>query len=228
MVSREDNAQQSPDAFKPVAAWLWRLFSSTRLALILIFVISGLSLLGALLIQVPSEMAKEPQLYSYWLDTAARSKVGNWAPFLSHLRLFDLFHSPWFLSAGALLMLNIFVCSANRWPSIHLSLQGGRVKHKESFYNVGNTYAELSDMPVSVLEAAKISEQILRARGYRTRTENDGGNTYIAADKNRYYRLGTYFSHFSLILFILAFLTGRYFGFHDPSFTVFLKLSKDF
>jgi len=220
MVAQEDKGQQGPDASKSVVKWLWHLFSSVRLALILILVITGLSLLGALLIQVPSEIVTDPQLYSDWVDTAARSKVGVWAPFLSALRLFDVFHSPWFLIAGTLLMLNIFICSVNRWNSIRLSLRGGMVKHKASFYDAGNACAELPTMPVPVVETARISEKVLRARGYRTRTEKDENNIYIAADKNRYYRLGTYFSHFSLILFVLAFITGSYFGFRDSSFTV--------
>jgi len=219
-VSQEDRDQKVSSVLKSVVNWLWRLFSSMRLAVILMLVITGLSLLGALLIQVPPEMVIDPQLYSYWVDTAARSKVGVWAPLLSALHLFDVFRSPWFLIAGTSLMLNIIVCSVNRWKGISLSLRGGMVKHKESFYTTSNTSAELSTVTVSVAEAAEISEKVLKARGYRTQTESDENNIYIAADKNRYCRVGTYFSHLSLILLVLAFITGRYFGFHDSSFTV--------
>jgi cytochrome c biogenesis protein len=206
--------------FKSGVDLLWRFFSSVRLAVILILVISGLSLLGALLIQVPSEMARDPQLYSYWVDTIARNKVGGWAPFLSALHLFDVFHSPWFLIAGTLLMLNIFICSINRWSSISLSLRGGAVKLRESYYSTGNIHAELRNRQTPVVEAGRVSERVLKARGYRVRTESDGKNVYIAADKNRYYRLGTYFSHLSLILFVLAFIAGSYFGFRNSGFSV--------
>ncbi|MCJ7740417.1 hypothetical protein MUP32_03825, partial [Candidatus Microgenomates bacterium] len=88
MISEYDKKKKAPGRFKSVVDWLWRLFSSVRLAVILILVITGLSLLGALLIQVPSEIAKDPQAYSNWVDMVARSKVGVWAPFLSALRLF--------------------------------------------------------------------------------------------------------------------------------------------
>jgi cytochrome c biogenesis protein len=221
MAAHKNKEQQRlPGALKPVVRRLWHLFSSVRLAVILILIITGLSLLGALLIQVPSEMARDPQLYSYWVDSIARSKVGAWTPLLSALHLFDVFHSPWFLIAGTLLMLNILICSVNRWSSISLSLRGGTVKQEEKFYTTGNTHTELSAIPAPVFEAAMRSEKVLRARGYRTRTESGEDNIYIAADKNRYYRLGTYFSHFSLILFVLAFITSSYFGFRDSSFTV--------
>ncbi len=165
-------------------------------------------------------MAGDPQLYSHWVDTAARHRVGVFAPFLSALHLFDVFRSPWFFIAGILLMVNIVICGANRWGGISLSLRGGTIKHKESFYETGDAHAELSTISAPVVETAMISEKILRSRGYRTRTEDDENNVYIASDKNRFCRLGTYFSHLSLILFVLAFVTGNAFGFRDSSFTV--------
>ena len=220
MISKYDKKKKAPGLFKTVVDWLWRQLSSVRLAVILILVITGLSLLGALLIQVPSEIAKDPQAYSNWVDMVARSKVGVWAPLLSALRLFNVFSSLWFIIACTLLMLNIFICSVNRWSSISLSLRGGIVKQNENFYLNDNNHAELKDTQAAAAEATMISEKILKGRGYRTRTESDENNIYIAADKNRYYRLGTYFSHFSLILFVLAFVAGSYFGFRDVNFTV--------
>jgi cytochrome c biogenesis protein len=117
-------------------------------------------------------------------------------------------------------MLNILVCSLNRWRGISLSIRGGVVKQGEKFYLTGKTQAELKNTQAPVAEAAKISEKILKGRGYRTRIESDKDKIYIAADKNRFYRLGTYFSHFSLILFVLAFVAGNYFGFRDLNFAV--------
>jgi len=222
MISKydNDNKKKTPGRFKIVVDWLWRQLSSVRLAVILLLVITGLSLLGALLIQVPSEIAKNPQLYSNWVDTVARSMVGAWAPFLSALRLFNVFASIWFIVACTLLVLNIFICSLNRWSGIVLSIRGGLVKQNEKFYFNDNNHAEIKDIQAPAAETARISEKILKGRGYRTRTEIDEKNICIAADKNRYYRLGTYFSHFSLILFVLAFVAGNYLGFRDQSFSV--------
>jgi cytochrome c biogenesis protein len=220
MINKYDEKKKRKGPFKTVVDWLWSLFSSVRFAVILILIITGLSLLGALLIQAPSEVAKNPQLYSSWIDTVARSKVGVWAPFLSALHLFNVFSSIWFIIACALLMLNILICSLNRWSGIRLSLRGGTVKQDEKFYLNDSNHAELKDIQAPVAQAALISEKILKRRGYRTRTESDENNVYIAADKNRYYRLGTYFSHFSLILFVIAFVAGSYLGFREQSFTV--------
>ena len=181
MISKYDKKKKAPSPFKTVVDWVWHQLSSVRLAVILILVITGLSLLGALLIQVPSEIAKNPQVYSNWVDTVARSKVGVWAPLLSALRLFNVFSSIWFIIACTLLVLNIFICSVNRWSGISLSLRGGLVKQNENFYFNDNNHAELKDIRASAADAAMISEKILKERGYRTRTESDENNIYIAA-----------------------------------------------
>lgn len=196
---------------------LWRFFSSVRLALVLMLILTGLSLIGALVMQAPGVVIANKDEYAFWLESAAGPKYGAWTPLFSLLRLFDMFHSPWFLGAGALLIVNILVCSLNRWQSLRLSLAGGQVKLPETFYSGGETHAEL------ITEAHSSPEAVTRAlgkRGYRVRTEHSDDKVYIAADKNRYYRLGTYASHLSLILFIIGFLIGSYFGFRDTEFVV--------
>ena len=40
----------------------------------------------------------------------------------------DVFHSWVFLLAGTFLMVNMIVCSLNRWKNIKYSLQGGQIK----------------------------------------------------------------------------------------------------
>lgn len=183
-------------------------------------IITALSLLGALLIQVPGGIAEDPNLYGQWVDTVAGNKVGDWAPFLSALRLFDVFHSPWFIIAGAILILNILVCNINRWNTIRSSLRGSVIKQSQGFYSGSDTCVGLSTGMLSNEEAAGITERLMKARGYRVRSTSSKTAVYQAGDKNRLFRLGTYVHHLSLILFILAFITGNYFGFKDSDFTV--------
>jgi len=161
----------------------WRFFSSIKLALALILVISAFSLFGTFITGV------------------------------------DVFHSWWFLTTGALLILNIIVCSLNRWGNIKLSLRGGSVKQDEGFYSSGACNAEIENVPKPDYKASRIPVKVLQKHGYRVRIENHDSNYYFAADKNRFFRLGTYASHLSLVLFVLAYLIGSYFGFRDTNFT---------
>jgi cytochrome c biogenesis protein len=205
-----------------VANWIWRLFSSVKLALILILIITALSLIGVFLIQVPADMAHNTEAYQAWVENVATDKVGPWAPLLSLLQLFNVFGSFWFLGAGTLLMINILVCSLNRWGNIKLALRGGAVKQQVSFFSNGSDqlHAELTSTTISSAEISRLSEKILLKRGYRVRTENGGNNIYLAADKNRFFRLATYISHLSIILFVIAFIFGNVIGWRNDNFKV--------
>lgn len=165
-------------------SWLWRLFSSMKLAVILLLMISGLSLMGT---------------------------------FIAPVRFFQTW---WFLAPGILLMLNIIICSINRWKSIKAILQGGKIKQPESFFTAAGNKAETIDSHLSPAEVSPLLENTLKRQGYRVRSDNAADGVCLAADKNRYFRLGTYLSHLSLIIFVLAYLIGSIFGFRDTNFIV--------
>lgn len=177
--------RQSSTGIAGVTGRLWRLFSSVKLALILILIITGLALIGAFATGI------------------------------------DIFHSWWFLIPGALLMLNILVCSLNRWNSIKLSIRGGDIKQNDSFFTAaGKSQAAIPAIPLSTGETSDTALRYFRRQGYRVRREIEGGRVYIAADKNRYFRLATYASHLSLIIFVLAYITGNTLGFQITGFAV--------
>ena len=135
---------------------------SVRLAVILILIITALSLLGALLIQVPRGIAENPDIYSQWLETVAKNKVGDWAPFLSALGLFDVFHSIWFIIAGVLLIVNIILCNINRWSRIRTVLGGPTINQNSAFYTKSDTCAELPVGSLPPGEAAAVAEESLK------------------------------------------------------------------
>ncbi|MFC1946023.1 cytochrome c biogenesis protein ResB [Chloroflexota bacterium] len=219
--SYKESKPARPGFFQRVVKQLWRIFGSMRLAVILMLVITAVSLLGALLIQAPADMVQDPSLYSQWVDVVAGNKVGGWAPILSTLGLFNIFHSPWFVISGVLLMLNVLVCSIKRWKGISASLRGGAVKQNSAFYQQGgDNCAELATGGVPAEDAAQITSGVLKRKGFRTRLVNDETGIYLAADKNRFFRLGTYAGHASVIMFVLAFIAGNYFGFDNTHFTV--------
>jgi cytochrome c biogenesis protein len=203
----------------PFGQRLWRFFSSVRLALWLIFIITALSLIGALVIQVPSEASADPSGYSSWLQEIARPKLGPWANILSFLRLLDVFHSPWFLGAGMVLAVNILVCSVNRWNYMRAAFIGAQVKQSEEFYSSGTNHRELSS-GLTPNAAAEICRRVFNKSRYRVRTNNSEGRIYLAAVKNRYFNFATYLGHLSLILLIIGFLIGSYAGFRNTSFIV--------
>ena len=162
----------------------WRLFSSIKLALVMILVMTCLSLIGTFFAPV------------------------------------EFFHTWWFLTPGMLLMLNILVCSINRWKNIRAILRGGEVRQPDSFYTGSDSNAEIVDIRLHSSDIIPVVETTLQKQGYRIRIESAPACIYLAADKNRYFKLGTYVSHFSLLLFVLAFIIGSSLGFRDNNFVV--------
>ena len=147
--------------------------------------------------------------------------------FVTFLSLIGIFMDPvkffqsWlFLTPGVLLMLNILVCSINRWRSIKTIIHGGKIKQPDSFFTGMESKTETTDVQLAPGKVSPIIERALHKQGYRVRVESTVDRIYVAADKNRYYKLGTYISHLSLILFVFAYIIGSSFGFRDTSFIV--------
>lgn len=215
-----ENQGEARTTAKGLAGHIWRFFSSIRLAFFLIIILALLSLAGALISQIPSEYTASPELYRYWVSQVAQNIYGVWTSLLSFLRFFDIFHSPWFLAAGTLLMINILICSINRWKNIRRIVTGGEIKQSENFYLQGRNQAEIKGLKQPLPDAGRTIIEILKRRRYRVRTRKEGERIYIAADKNRYSRPGTYATHLSLILFVAGFIIGSFWGFEDNNFIV--------
>lgn len=226
MAANDNTNRDKESVVASLTERVWRFFSSVRLAFILILVITGLSLIGILVAQMPSGAVSDSQENAWWLANVAQPKYGAWTPLLSLFRLFGVFSSPWFLAAGALLMVNILVCSLNRWSNLRRLIAGGPVKLVDDFYGGGTNHFEISTKAASAKSAA-LSSGVLGRHHYRIRQDGSEEKTYIAADKNRYYRLGTFLSHLSLILFILGYLIGSVWGFRDTNFIVAVGTTRD-
>jgi cytochrome c biogenesis protein len=124
--------------------------------------------------------------------------------------------SVYFAVPAIMLMVNILICTLNRWKSLKTILRGGQITPPDTFFETGTIIIGLNRSATQIATAA---ENVLTSHGYRVRKAS-GDCTYLAADKNRYFRLGTYLTHFSLILFVAAFLVGAHFGFQDTQFRV--------
>ena len=161
----------------------WRTFASVRLALFLILILAGLSLIGSLVIQVPPNTLANPDEYAWWLDNVASLKLGAWTTPVSSLGLFDVFHSPWFLGSGLLLIASIFACSVNRWGNVKRTITGTKTKLADQFYESGSNKVEFDGLNMGTESAATDIQNMLADNGYRVRTESEAGNVFLAGDK---------------------------------------------
>ena len=146
---------------------IWHLFISIRLAIVLILILVGLSLAGAILPQAPMGILKDTTEYSMWLQMVIVPKFGIWTYILSFIGLLDVFHSFIFLGTGYLLIVNILCCTANRWNVLRNVASADSVHRPADFYTTGDSCTEINSVPRQASDSARILQKALSKYHYR-------------------------------------------------------------
>ncbi len=169
--------------------------SSVPLALGLLIALAVTSIFGTVILQ-QGDPAQYQETYG--------------APLTSLIRFLDLdrmYHSWWFLVLLGLLLVNITLCSAKRFPRAWSLMTGPaqpldddlfrRLKYRASLKHGGDAAA--------ALEAAG---RVLAARvGRPARLAGPGGTT-LTVDRGWYGRLGVYITHLSILILAVGVLMG--------------------
>ena len=160
-------AKSRPAAIRvDVAGILWRPFTSVRLALILILLLTSAVLAGTLLEQAPASVLGNSEAYDRWLDQV-RGKYSVFTPLLDTLQLLNVYRSFWFRLLVGLLTVNIVVCSLNRLKGIQAAVFGSRVRMAPTFFERSRLSWDLT-VPLSLEAAAGALRQGLSSSRYRT------------------------------------------------------------
>ncbi len=131
-----------------LAKRLWRLLCSVRLALVLILLITVASVAGTIIIQAPGEVLRSPLSYGRWVE-GLTTRFGLFTGLLDFLGLFRVFRVWWFNALVTLLMLNLTVCTINRFPAMWRTLRHPRVKVGRGFFEQGNNRASFPSPDLS-------------------------------------------------------------------------------
>jgi len=190
---------------------LWRVLTSVRFAVFFIAALALFGLLGVLIPQVPEAMRGNAPAISAWLDHE-RGTFGPLTTPMYRLGLFEVFHARWFLFALGLLVLNVSVCTFNRWSPTFRNVFRPPVRVPETFYENAHNRTVLAPVSVGPLHEA------LRRMRFRTRTEERDGASYVFADRYPWAQLATFVSHLALILFIAGGLVTWVTGFSTDIF----------
>ena len=191
---------------------LWRLFTSVNFAVLQIIVLALLAVVGMTVRQLPGFAFRSAGDYAAAMaatharyDTALGSGVVN---IMERLQLFHVFTSTWFSIGLIVLIVSILVCTIDRTPRLWRTSSEIRVVQPDVYFD--------PKLPDRVwiepgLEAAVV-ERILRRRGFRVRTTEDGDTRYLYGDRNRWVKMATLISHLGLILFLIAGAVTSRFG----------------
>lgn len=171
---------------------IFKSFYSMKTGIILLVVIALLSVIGTVIPQ-GNQAAFYQESYSDF-----------WAKIILACDFDKVYSAWWYILITVLLLINLFLCSVNRFRVIfEKSFKDPAIGPKLKNYK---SWTKVKDDELAIFKKLNI-------RSYKN-TEIDGKEVYYAFDGKIGY-LGSWLTHLSLIIIILAFGYGRYQGFEE-------------
>lgn len=179
---------------------LWQLFSSVKLALLILILIAVTSIIGTV---IPQKEAAEFYVSNYG---------ATYAQIFQILDIPDMYNSWWFLALLFLLCFNLVICSFDRFPGVWkqvkadgLDVPADRVRKmsNRSDWSVDGT---LSDTQTTITEK-------LKRKGFKTTSKTDDGSLLMFSQKGNWSRTGVYIVHASIIVIFIGAIIGSLGGF---------------
>ena len=179
---------------------IWQFLSSVKLTIVLLILLAIVSIVGTVIPQEQGavEFAKtlSPAMFR----------------FLSTLQLFDMYNAPWFRLLIAFLVLNLVVCSINRFPSAWKRFSAKPAPDRSKPFE-NDSMKDFLEVSVNGDKASKRVEKILKSNYKNVRRKTSDGNHYFYGDKGRLSYFGVYVVHLSVLLILVGGLVGSFFGF---------------
>jgi cytochrome c biogenesis protein len=167
---------------------LYELLSSMRFAIGLLTILAIASVIGTVLKQNEPYPNYAFEFGQYWFQVFAA------------LGLYDVYHSAWFITILAFLMLSTALCISRNGPVFIREIRS---------YRTGARAASLAAMKHSALLDSTVDTATLttylQQQGFRLRqVAQDDGSTLLAAKKGSMSRLGYFFAHGAMIVICIG------------------------
>ncbi|WP_159944135.1 MULTISPECIES: cytochrome c biogenesis protein ResB [unclassified Nocardiopsis] len=194
-----DNASGSgPRGLGPAGwlRWAWRILTSMRTALILLFLLAVGAIPGSIL---PQNVVSVDQVNSYFQDHP------DLAPWLDRLYLFDVFSSPWYAAIYLLLFVSLAGCVIPRAVAHARAIRARPVRTPRHLGRMPYAARFTTDAaPETVLDQARAV-----LKGYRTERYGDS----VSAETGYLREAGNVLFHLALLGLLLALAAGAFFGY---------------
>ena len=176
--------------------WIWRILTSMRTALILLFLLAVGAIPGSIL---PQNVVSVDEVDQYFRENP------NLAPVLDQLYLFDVFSSPWYAAIYLLLFVSLAGCVIPRGLKHARAVRARPVRTPRHLERLPYAAKFSTDAdPETVLERAG---QVLK--GYRVERYGDS----VSAESGYLREAGNVLFHFALLALLLALAAGSFFGY---------------
>lgn len=192
---------ENPKGVVEVAAEkVWKLFSSVKLAVVLLIILAIVSVIGTVIQQ---NEAPEKYLREYSQSTVQVFEM---------LGFFDMYHTWWFVLILFLFTANLTVCTLERLPHV-LQIIKAPLKPIDDDSLKAVPFKKEIIFKGGMDKAGERAVTVLSARRYRFVETKDAASSQLMTQKGVYSRMGYIVTHISIILIFVGALIGSFFGF---------------
>src|SRR3990172_11068600 len=190
--------------YRTLGSRIWYFLNSLKLTLFILISLAATSIIGTVI--------EQNQPVEKYIEAYGE----QWTGFIFYAGLQDMYHALWFLALLAMLSVNIVVCTFERFPPKWKSL----IEKKNDKFDTRLIEKFSHHETVRVKEGADAVraklEDLLKKRKWGVEsTAGKGREFFIYAWRGRMGRLGSDFTHISLLVILLGAIIGSYYGFKD-------------
>ncbi len=189
-----DNTVTNPSPFhRRLTQDIYELLSSMRLAISLLTVLAIASIIGTVLKQSEPYPNYVIQLGQFWFQA------------FELLGLYDVYHSGWFLTILAFLILSTSMCIYRNTPLMLREMRSFREHATETSLRAFSHQQEYaSTLPLDTLKSRIAG--YLHGQGFRAKTgaTTENGDVLIAAKAGSHHRLGYMLTHSAIVVICLG------------------------
>ena len=180
---------------------IWKYLCSMKVGIILLIIVAILSIFGTLIPQG----AEEEVYYRQYSETVA--------DIILFTGMDNVFETWWYLLVGGLLCVNLLACSINRFPGIYRGVfSPKKVKNDRGINNLKNQTELFLSQNKDKEKAFDEIETVLKQEGFKIEHPREDS---VYASKGRFGYFGSFITHISFLILILAFMYGNLTGFED-------------
>jgi cytochrome c biogenesis protein len=193
--------RKKTEAKKTLVDIIWDFFTSLKLLIVLLLVLSALSIAGTVI-----EQNKPLQDYYRFFNPET-------VELFSKLGLLDMYHSWWFTTCLALLALNLIACTMERYPLIIRGMRRQTPVLDEKLEAALTNLATVTyNLPPERVESrlTALTEKVFPGRPRVTEQENA---RHLFYEKGRYTRLAFFLTHLSVLVIFCGAIVGSLAGF---------------
>jgi cytochrome c biogenesis protein len=178
---------------------VWRLFSTVRIAILIISIIAATSILGTIFPQ--------GEHFSFYVERYGL----QFAMILEILDINDMYYSFWFKALLILLCINLIICTYTRLPAVFKILRHDNFDIKKKNW-VNKQSIILHSISENNIAVDNVTETLKKTKK-TFRSKKIGDDHLFFYETSKWSRLGAYIVHLSILVIVLGAIVGNYFGF---------------